>query len=406
MAVVSMKSLLESGVHFGHTTKRWNPKMGPYIYTSRNGIHIIDLQKTVVKIEEAYQALKQIVEDGGKVLFVGTKKQTSDVIEEEANRCEEFYVTQRWLGGTLTNFKTLRKRIKRLHDLYKMEKDGTFLSLPKKEVILLNKEKTRLEKFFNGIKEMKSTPQALFVIDPIKERNAILEARLLGIPVFGVIDTNNDPDDVDFIIPANDDAIRSVKLLVGVMANAVCEAKNLPLVDFTSEEEHQQAQERSHQASTPRPVDVKPVVAAIVETEVVVEAPKAAKPAPKVDKVVKAPVAVEKKVAVKADVVEATPVKKAAAKKVTADVEVPVKKVVAKAVAEPAPVKKVAVKKVAVKSDVEAAPKKAAVKKVAVKKEPVAKEAAPKKTTKKAAVVAEKKPATKKPATKKAATKE
>ena len=406
MAVVSMKSLLESGVHFGHTTKRWNPKMGPYIYTSRNGIHIIDLQKTVVKIEEAYQALKQIVEDGGKVLFVGTKKQTSDVIEEEANRCEEFYVTQRWLGGTLTNFKTLRKRIKRLHDLYKMEKDGTFLSLPKKEVILLNKEKTRLEKFFNGIKEMKSTPQALFVIDPIKERNAILEARLLGIPVFGVIDTNNDPDDVDFIIPANDDAIRSVKLLVGVMANAVCEAKNLPLVDFTSEEEHQQAQERSHQASTPRPVDVKPVVAAIVETEVVVEAPKAPKPAPKVDKVVKAPVAVEKKVAVKADVVEAAPVKKAAVKKVAADVEVAPKKAAVKAVAETASVKKAAVKKVAVKSDVEAAPKKAAVKKVAVKKEPVAKEVAPKKPTKKAAVVAEKKPATKKPATKKAATKE
>ena len=406
MAVVSMKSLLESGVHFGHTTKRWNPKMGPYIYTSRNGIHIIDLQKTVVKIEEAYQALKQIVEDGGKVLFVGTKKQTSDVIEEEANRCEEFYVTQRWLGGTLTNFKTLRKRIKRLHDLYKMEKDGTFLSLPKKEVILLNKEKTRLEKFFNGIKEMKSTPQALFVIDPIKERNAILEARLLGIPVFGVIDTNNDPDDVDFIIPANDDAIRSVKLLVGVMANAVCEAKNLPLVDFTSEEEHQQAQERSHQASTPRPVDVKPVVAAIVETEVVVETPKAVKAAPKVDKVVKAPVAVEKKVAVKADVVEAAPVKKAAVKKVAAEVEVAPKKAAVKAVAETASVKKAAVKKVAAKSDVEAAPKKAAVKKVAVKKEPVVKEVAPKKPTKKAAVVAEKKPATKKPATKKAATKE
>jgi small subunit ribosomal protein S2 len=264
MAVVSMKSLLESGVHFGHTTKRWNPKMGPYIYTARNGIHIIDLQKTVVKIEEAYNALKQIVEDGGKVLFVGTKKQTAEVIEEEAVRCEEFYVTQRWLGGTLTNFKTLRKRIKRLHDLYKMEKDGTFESLPKKEVILLNKEKARLEKFFNGIKEMKSTPQALFVIDPIKERNAILEARLLGIPVFGVIDTNNDPDDVDFIIPANDDAIRSVKLLVGVMANAVCEAKNLPLVDFSAEEE----------TVTPEPVKVveaKVVEPVRVDKEVVVE---------------------------------------------------------------------------------------------------------------------------------------
>jgi small subunit ribosomal protein S2 len=413
MAVVSMKSLLESGVHFGHTTKRWNPKMGPYIYTSRNGIHIIDLQKTVVKIEEAYQALKQIVEDGGKVLFVGTKKQTSDVIEEEANRCEEFYVTQRWLGGTLTNFKTLRKRIKRLHDLYKMEKDGTFLSLPKKEVILLNKEKARLEKFFNGIKEMKSTPQALFVIDPIKERNAILEARLLGIPVFGVIDTNNDPDDVDFIIPANDDAIRSVKLLVGVMANAVCEAKNLPLVDFTSEEEQQQAQERSNQAAA-RAVEAKPVAQVAVEKEVVVEATPAPKAAPKTEKVVKAAVAAEKKVAAKVDSapkkkvvakkavaeVEATP-KKAAVKKAEPKAEAKPKKVTNKVVAEKAPAKKVVAKKVVEKKAVEAAPKKAAVKKVAAKKE-----VAPKKPTKKAAVVAEKKPATKKPATKKAATKE
>lgn len=419
MAVVSMKSLLESGVHFGHTTKRWNPKMGPYIYTSRNGIHIIDLQKTVVKIEEAYHALKQIVEDGGKVLFVGTKKQTSDVIEEEANRCEEFYVTQRWLGGTLTNFKTLRKRIKRLHDLYKMEKDGTFLSLPKKEVILLNKEKARLEKFFNGIKEMKSTPQALFVIDPIKERNAILEARLLGIPVFGVIDTNNDPDDVDFIIPANDDAIRSVKLLVGVMANAICEAKNLPLVDFTSEEEHQQAQERSNQAAA-RAVEAKPVAPVAVEKEVVVETTPAPKAAPKVDKVVKAPVAVEAKAPAKVEVVEAVPKKKAVAKKEVAEVEAKPKKVAAKkaepkveakpkkaatkVAAEKAPAKKAVEIKVVAKK--EAAPKKAAVKKVAVKKDAVAKVAAPKTPTKKAAVVAEKKPATKKPATKKAATKE
>jgi small subunit ribosomal protein S2 len=412
MAVVSMKSLLESGVHFGHTTKRWNPKMGPYIYTSRNGIHIIDLQKTVVKIEEAYQALKQIVEDGGKVLFVGTKKQTSDVIEEEANRCEEFYVTQRWLGGTLTNFKTLRKRIKRLHDLYKMEKDGTFLSLPKKEVILLNKEKDRLEKFFNGIKEMKSTPQALFVIDPIKERNAILEARLLGIPVFGVIDTNNDPDDVDFIIPANDDAIRSVKLLVGVMANAVCEAKNLPLVDFTSEEEHQQAQERSHQSSTPRPVEVKPVAKAMVETEVVVEATPALKPAPKVapkptPKVASTPEApvVEKKAAAKAPAAEA-PAKKPVAKKATTEVKETPKKAAVKVTAEPAPAKKAAVKKTAMKSDEKAPAKKATVKKVAEKKPAAVKVAAPKKPTKKAADVAEKKPATKKAATKKAATKE
>jgi small subunit ribosomal protein S2 len=293
-----------------------------------------------------------------------------------------------------------------------MEKDGTFLSLPKKEVILLNKEKDRLEKFFNGIKEMKSTPQALFVIDPIKERNAILEARLLGIPVFGVIDTNNDPDDVDFIIPANDDAIRSVKLLVGVMANAVCEAKNLPLVDFTSEEEHQQAQERSHQSSTPRAVEVKPVAKAMVETEVVVEAtptlkpaPKAAlKPALKVALTSEVPV-VEKKAVAKAPAAEA-PVKKPVAKKATTEVKETPKKAAVKVTAEPAPAKKAAVKKAAVKSDEKAPAKKAAVKKVAEKKPAAAKVAAPKKPTKKAADVAEKKPATKKAATKKAATKE
>ncbi len=236
MAVVSMKNLLESGVHFGHTTRRWNPKMAEYIYTSRNGIHIIDLQKSVKKIEEAYAALKGIVENGGKVLFVGTKKQAMEVVKEEATRCEEFYVNQRWLGGTLTNFKTIRKRIRRLHDLYRMEKDGTYDLLPKKEVIMLNKEKARLEKFLLGIKDMKGIPQALFVVDPRKEKNAIAEARILKIPVFGIVDTNCDPDLVDYVIPANDDAIRAVKLVVGVLANAVCDAKNLPILEFKSEE--------------------------------------------------------------------------------------------------------------------------------------------------------------------------
>ena len=336
MAVVSMKSLLEAGVHFGHTTKRWNPKMASYIYTSRNGIHIIDLQKTVVKLEESYEALKAIVEAGGKVLFVGTKKQISDVIQEEAVRAEEFYVNQRWLGGTLTNFKTLRKRIKRLQDLYRMEKDGTFESLPKKEVILLNKEKARLEKFFNGIKEMKAIPQAMVVIDPIKERNAILEAKLLGIPVFGVIDTNNDPDDVDYIIPANDDAIRSVKLLIGVMANAVCDAKNLPLLDFIGEEETPEAPAAPEKPAAPAKaepkVNVELEVELTVDESLVEEKPKkVAKP--KVEKA-EAPAEAKPKKAAKPKVteeVEEAP-KKKVVKKATKEVEEKPKKKVAKKV--------------------------------------------------------------------------
>jgi small subunit ribosomal protein S2 len=225
MSVVSMKQLLEAGVHFGHATRRWNPKMGKYIYTARNGIYIIDLQKTANEIEKAYKALFDIVAEGGKVLFVGTKKQATEAIKEEAIRCGHFYVDQRWLGGTLTNFKTIRKRIKRLSDLYKMEKNGVFEVLPKKEVIQLIQERDRLEKFLGGIKNMTKTPDALFIVDPRKERNAVLEARKLGIPVFGIVDTNCDPDDVDYVIPANDDAIRSVKLIVSAMADAVIEAK-------------------------------------------------------------------------------------------------------------------------------------------------------------------------------------
>ncbi len=235
MAVVSMKQLLESGVHFGHATRRWNPKMAPYIFTSRNGIYIIDLKKTAEEIEKAYQALFNIVQDGGKVLFIGTKKQAQEAVKEEAIRTGQYYVDQRWLGGTLTNFKTIRRRIKRLHDLYKMETDGVFEKLPKKEVQQLKHERERLEKFLGGIKEMKKVPEAIFIVDPRKERNAILEARKLKIPVFGIVDTNCDPDDVDHIIPANDDAIRAVKLIAWVMGNAVVEAQGGVVEKFEDE---------------------------------------------------------------------------------------------------------------------------------------------------------------------------
>jgi small subunit ribosomal protein S2 len=235
MAVVSMKQLLESGVHFGHATRRWNPKMAPYIFTSRNGIYIIDLKKTAEEIEKAYQELFTIVQNGGKVLFIGTKKQAQEAVKEEAIRTGQFYVDQRWLGGTLTNFKTIRRRIKRLHDLYKMETDGIFEKLPKKEVQQLKHERDRLEKFLGGIKEMKKVPEAIFIVDPRKESNAILEARKLGIPVFGIVDTNCDPDDVDHIIPANDDAIRAVKLITWVMGNAVIEAQGGVVEKFEDE---------------------------------------------------------------------------------------------------------------------------------------------------------------------------
>ena len=235
MAVVSMKQLLESGVHFGHATRRWNPKMAPYIFTSRNGIYIIDLKKTAEEIEKSYQALFNIVQEGGKVLFIGTKKQAQEAVKEEAIRTGQFYVDQRWLGGTLTNFKTIRRRIKRLHDLYKMETDGIFEKLPKKEVLQLKNEREKLEKFLGGIKDMKKVPEAIFIVDPRKERNAILEARKLGIAVFGIVDTNCDPDDVDHIIPANDDAIRAVKLIAWVMGNAVIEAQGGVVEKFEDE---------------------------------------------------------------------------------------------------------------------------------------------------------------------------
>lgn len=225
MSVITMKGLLEAGVHFGHQTRRWNPKMAQYIFTERNGIYIIDLQKTVKKVEEAYDFMKEVIADGGEVLFVGTKKQAQEAIESEAKRCNMHFINQRWLGGMLTNYKTIRKRIDRLHELGKMEEEGIFDVLPKKEVIKLKHEAERLEKFLGGIKNMNKIPDVLFVVDPRKERIAVKEAQILGIPVVGIVDTNCDPDEVDFVIPGNDDAIRAVKLLTETIANAVIEAR-------------------------------------------------------------------------------------------------------------------------------------------------------------------------------------
>lgn len=243
MSVISMNYLLEAGVHFGHQTKRWNPKMKEYIFTSRDDIYIIDLQKTAKLIEEAYTALYEIAKNGGKTIFVGTRKQASDAIKEEATRSNSYYVTERWLGGTLTNFRTIRRRVKRLEDIEKMEADGTFDALPKKEVIGLKKEYEKLNKILCGIREMNSIPQAMFIVDPSKEANAIKEARKLNIPVFGIVDTNCDPDMVDYVIPGNDDAIRAVKLITGVMANAIVEANGGELVDYVSENRKEDGKE-------------------------------------------------------------------------------------------------------------------------------------------------------------------
>ena len=237
MAVVSMSYLLEAGVHFGHQTKRWNPKMKEYIFNSRDDIYIIDLEKTQKLLEEAYNEIKTIASNGGKFLFVGTKKQSGEVAVEEALRSGSYYVTERWLGGTLTNFRTIRRRVKRLEDIEKMESDGTFEALPKKEVIKIKKEYDKLNTLLCGIREMTKLPQALIIVDPRKEYNAIKEARKLHIPVFGVVDTNGDPDLVDYVIPGNDDAVRSIKVLLGVLTNAICEANNLEIVDYVTEED-------------------------------------------------------------------------------------------------------------------------------------------------------------------------
>ena len=237
MSVISMKQLLEAGVHFGHQTRRWNPKMAQYIFTERNGIYIIDLQKTVKKAEEAYKAMKEIAETGKPVLFVGTKKQAQEAIKEEAERCGMFYVNERWLGGMLTNHKTIQTRINKLRELERMENEGVFEVLPKKEVIKLRAEKEKLEKYLNGMKDMPELPGAMFVVDPRKENIAIQEAHRLGIPVFGIVDTNCDPEELDYAIPGNDDAIRAVKLITGAMATAVIEGRQGAEEEVEAEQE-------------------------------------------------------------------------------------------------------------------------------------------------------------------------
>ena len=270
MAVVSMSYLLEAGVHFGHQTKRWNPKMKEYIYNSRDDIYIIDLQKTVEKMEEAYAALTEIVKNGGTVLYVGTKKQAGEVCREEAARSGMYYMTERWLGGTLTNFKTIRRRVKRLDDIERMETDGTFEKLPKKEVIGLKKEYEKLNKNLCGIREMTKLPGALIIVDSMKEENAIREAKKLGIPVFGIIDTNCDPDMVDYVIPGNDDAVRAIKVVLGALTNAIVEVKGGQLVDYVTEDE---VRKLTRQEKSPRKTEGKPFERKEKRTEKVEEKP-------------------------------------------------------------------------------------------------------------------------------------
>jgi small subunit ribosomal protein S2 len=271
MAVVTMKQLLEAGVHFGHQTRRWNPKMAQYIFTERNGIYIIDLQQTVKMIDEAYNFIREVAADGGKVLFVGTKKQAQESIEIEANRCGMYFVSQRWLGGMLTNFKTIKKRIDLLYKIEKMEKDGTFEKLPKKEVLQLMHKKERLEKFLGGIKDMNGVPDALFIVDPKKEKIAIHEAKLLNIPIVGIVDTNCDPDDIDFPIPGNDDAIRAVKLISETMANAVIEgqqSREVEEVVVATEVKAEVKEEVKVEAKVEPKVEVKEEVKVEVKEEV------------------------------------------------------------------------------------------------------------------------------------------
>ena len=245
MAVVSISNLLEAGVHFGHQTKRWNPKMKEYIFTTRDDIYIIDLQKTLACMEEAYAAISEIAKNGGTFLFVGTKKQAQEAALENATRSNSYYVTQRWLGGTLTNFRTIRRRVKRLEEIEKMEENGTFDVLPKKEVIQIKKEYEKLNKNLRGIRNMKKAPDAMIIVDPRKEEIAIKEAHILGIPVFGVVDTNCDPDMVDYVIPGNDDAVRSVKLMIGALANAISEANGTEMVDYLTDEDKGKAKKES-----------------------------------------------------------------------------------------------------------------------------------------------------------------
>ena len=249
MSVVSMKQLLEAGVHFGHQTRRWNPKMAPYIFTERNGIYIIDLQKTIKMIDDAYDFMREVGATGKPVLFVGTKKQAQAAIKDEANRCGMYFVNERWLGGMLTNYKTISKRIERLNEIREMEEDGTINKYAKKEILKIRNEAEKLEKFLGGIKDMKGMPGAIFVVDPKKEKIAVKEARILGIPVVGIVDTNCDPDDVDYIIPANDDAIRAVKLITSVMADAIVEAKQGESFDEGAAEETADVEEAAEEAA-------------------------------------------------------------------------------------------------------------------------------------------------------------
>ena len=271
MAVVSMSYLLEAGVHFGHQTKRWNPKMKEYIFGTREDIYIIDLEKTTKKLEEAYAEVKAIADNGGTFLFVGTKKQAQEVSVEEALRSNSYYVTERWLGGTLTNFRTIRRRVRRLEEIEDMEKNGRFEVLPKKEVIGLKKEYEKLNKILCGIREMNKLPNALIIVDPKKEINAIREARKLRIPVFGIVDTNCDPDDVDFVIPGNDDAVRSVKVLLGVLNNAICESRNLEIVDYVTEEDKKNKSEVKTMNEVIKEEPKKEVKEEVVSSQVVEE---------------------------------------------------------------------------------------------------------------------------------------
>ena len=273
MAIVSMNYLLEAGVHFGHQRRRWNPKMKEFIYTTRDDIYIIDLQKTVKKLEEAYEAMKGIAEAGGKVLFVGTKKQAQEAAEECALRTNMYFVNERWLGGTLTNFKTIRSRIRRMDDIDKMEADGTFDLLPKKEVIQIKKEYAKLDKNLRGIREMKRLPQALVIVDPRKEENAIKEARILGIPVFGIVDTNCDPDMVDYVIPGNDDAVRAVKLLLGVLTNAIAEVNGNDVIDYVNDDDKAKAKADKKEVKKEEKKEEKKVSKKEEKTEKVEKAP-------------------------------------------------------------------------------------------------------------------------------------
>jgi len=271
MTVVSMNYLLEAGVQFGHQKRRWNPKMKEYIFTTRDDIYIIDLQKTVKKLEEAYEALKEIAQNEGKVLFVGTKKQAQEAAEECATRTNMYFVNERWLGGTLTNFKTIRSRIRRMEEIEAMETDGTFEALPKKEVIQIRKEYDKLNKNLRGIREMKRMPQAMVIVDPRKEEIAIKEARILGIPVFGIVDTNCDPDMVDYVIPGNDDAVRSVKLLIGALTNAIAEVNGNEVIDYVTEDDKVKTEKKVQKKETTKTTEVKEEVVEVETKEEVVE---------------------------------------------------------------------------------------------------------------------------------------